>query len=104
MNYFITTLTSGPINRNFKSRTHGYFEKLEDAIAAVEINCGGLDECLYDFCVIEPCPPGIYGFLENDLDKDETIWYKWNHPKGEHGRWEKCDRPDEFKNICNFWG
>jgi hypothetical protein len=100
--YFITSMTHGPIDKNWRTRTHGYFDNLERAIKAVEINEGGLDECLYDFVVIEPIPPGIYGFLDNDIDKDETIWYKWIHPKNEHGRWEKCERPEEFRHCCNF--
>lgn len=99
MNYFITTLTSNP----FGSRTHGYFSSLEKAIDAVERNVGGMDECLYSYCVIEPCPEGIYGFLQNKLDKDETIWYKWVHPEKENGHWEKCERPEEYKNICSFF-
>jgi len=104
MNYFITAMTAGPITKNWQSHTFGYYSKLEDALTAVEKNYGGMDECLYDYIVIEPIPPGIYGFLQNDIDKDETIWYKWVHPENEFGRWERCERPEVYKHICSFFG
>lgn len=92
MSFFVTAIAFYPKNprhnKPFKTtRTFGHFPTLEQARNAVENNDGSMDECLYNFLVIEEIGYGIYASINNE-EKDET-WYKWEHPK-----WVPMSKPD----------
>lgn len=77
-------------------RCMGWFPNLEGAILAVEKNQGGLDECLYDYLVIERIQPGIQIFAK------ALQWYLWE--SGKPGHWTLCNPPEQgYVHKCN-WG
>ena len=89
MIYTITTLT----NDGEDSRCVGYFatfERAEEALAENECDINEADT--YPLAVIERVQEGLY-------PATEELWYKWN---GLLGRYVPCDKPDQFKNFCNF--
>ena len=104
MNDFIYTVTS--ITKDGRdSRCFGYYFSEVKARNAVTLNYGGLQECLYEYIVIERQTEGIHAIAE------QIQWYHWVGPDElsdllEEGRWEKCERPQEegFVGICNWNG
>lgn len=109
--YFITAMTNGPITKDWRSRTFGYFKTLDRALLAVEKNEGEMFECLYTRLVIEPLPEGIYPSVIKDNTND-NLWFKWVHDGGKPdpelpnliiGQWQRIEKcPEEFKHICGF--
>lgn len=77
------------------SRTFGYYNNLKDAIKAVEENRGSMQECLYNFIVIEAIDEGIHPKVIKEY------WFKWknNHWKPFGSSYRK---PKKFIGICNL--
>ena len=98
MNY-IYTITA--ITEDGKdSRCFGfYFSEASARLAALN-NYGSMDECLYDYLVIERQKEGIHSFA-NVLQ-----WYVWEHPDGEMGYWVIGEQPvgKRFEGITNWNG
>ena len=93
MNYFITAIYDEPglfIHRKAR-RTFGYFHTIDDAIKAVVENRGNMQECLYNYLVIEGIGEGIHRLAEQE------IWYEWKD-----GKWTLCNKPEFLKSIINF--
>jgi len=83
--HLITALTkNGRI-----SRTFGYYATEAEALEAVKENRGGMDECLYEYAVIEAVPPGIFASAE------ATHWFQWANQA-----WTPCECP--FPHVTNF--
>ena len=104
MSFFVTAIAYYPddpekrYDRPYKcTHTFGHFPTLEDAQKAVASNQGGMDECLYNFLLIEEVAYGIYGrLISADLDDPNKgeWWYKWEHPDGQEGHWVTMSKPD----------
>lgn len=78
-------------------RTWGWYPDIEQAKEALEKNYGDLYEGEYQYGVIEEVPMGVmWGGGET-----KEWWYKW---KGswEKGKFQSCEKPDEYKNIICF--
>lgn len=68
-----------------------FFHTLNKAKKCVDNNWGEMQECKYEFLVIEE----VY---ENSTSLNKEWWYKWDRNK-----WCKLiDKPDRFHNICCF--
>ena len=93
MNYFITAIYDEPGIFYYRKarRTFGYFNNLDDAFKAVEENRGSMQECLYNYLVIEGIDEGIHPIVNKEY------WYKWDD-----GKWMLCNKPEFLKSIINF--
>jgi len=96
MPWFITTLVkkerSGLTNKN--RRCFGFYNTHNEAHKAVEENRGSMEECLYDYLVIEYIEPGIHPTVEVEH------WWWWVE---ENRRWEDgIEKPEEFRGTVNF--
>ena len=112
MSFFVTTIAyypeDGPKSKYGQpykcTHTFGHFLTLDDAQEAVEGNYGGMDECLYNYLLIEEIGYGIYAGLVNDPENDKQFewWYRWEHPDGQEGHWVTMEKPDWSKGIINW--
>lgn len=113
MSFFVTAIAYYPNDPEKKydkpykqTHTFGHFPTVEEAQEAVKQNYGGMDECLYNFLVIEEVAYGIYGRIIT-ADPDEPSkgewWYKWEHPDGQEGRWVPMDKPEWSFGLIG-WG
>lgn len=82
------------------SRCFGFEMTLEQAKIDVQKNYGSMDECIFDWIVIEKQERGIHSFAI-DLQ-----WYAWEHPEGEEGHWIECQKPkgERFDFTCKWNG
>lgn len=105
MPWFITSIVSGKGNENSpkvgSTRTFGFYNTYNEAWEAVRENRGNMEECLYDYLVIEYIEPGIHP----QVHKEE--WYEWDAdmPLPEnagHGKWMPTMKPMEFEGIVNW--
>ena len=112
MSFFVTAIAYYPddtekrYDKPYKrTNTFGHFQYISDAVRAVEHNDGGMDECLYNYLVIEEIGYGIYAGIcnwEPDNPKQYEWWYQWEHPDGQEGHWVKMDKPDWSKGFLNW--
>ncbi len=112
MSFFITAIAYYPDDEEKQydkpyKRTHvfGHFPDLEGAREAVKQNLGGMDECLYNFLVIEEIAYGIYGRISSSNPNEPSNgewWYKWEHPEGQQGYWAKIDKPDWSNGLIGW--
>lgn len=93
MNYFLTSIYDGPkmfVHRKAR-RTFGYFDTLGKAYKAVSENQCNMQECLYNYLVIEGIGEGIHALCE------EEHWFCW-----EGSQWKVCEKPGFLKGTVNF--
>ena len=90
--YFITTI-------QFKNgieedrRCVGYFKSFEEAERIVLNNIGDIEETIYNYCVIENIPEGIYQYDQN------AKWYKFDDLVE---MYKPCEPPEELHNVVGF--
>ncbi len=107
MPWFITSICSDNVlneiriqNQNLRQtrpqRTFGFFNTYTEAIAAIEENRCNMQECLYDYLVLEYIDPGIHP-LSHIVE-----WFKWNDLI--ICGWMSLGKevPKEFVGIINF--
>lgn len=108
MPWFITSICSDEVLEKLRheiinpeyprpQRTFGFFDRYHEAFLAVKDNIGNMEECFYDWIVLEYIEPGIHPKVH------VTEWYKWlnsTHSPQWVPMGNKC--PDEFKGITNF--
>lgn len=78
-----------------KCHTVGWYVDEEEAFKAVMENRGGMEECLYDYAVIEEVPPGVYAIPSKEA------WFKWN---GDEGKFMPISKPEEIRSVVCFYG
>ena len=86
------------IHKRYLSRKHtfGFYNTYNEAYTAVKENRGNMEECLYDYLVMEYIEPGIHPMVHSEQ------WWRWN---GADRKWEFLDannKPSEFIQICNW--
>jgi hypothetical protein len=95
--YTITALTD---TRKDSSRCFGFFFSESAARIAASNNHGSMQECLYEYLVIEKQGEGIHAHAK------DVQWYSWvdTDKKNWDGYWCECDRPkgESFDGIINF--
>lgn len=94
MNYFITSIYDerGLFVHRKARRTFGYFKELDDALQAVKENRCNMQECLYNYLVIEGIGEGIHAYCNEDY------WFEW-----QDNHWQRILGKPEFLNgIVNF--
>ena len=74
----------------------GYYDKFEDAEAAVLFNAFDINENCYDYCVIENIPIGLYMY---DMNPN---WYKYDKTTEEYYWIDKNDIPEKYRKQCGF--
>ena len=77
----------------YASRTFGYYHDMLDALWAVHLDFGGMQECLYTHLVIEEVEEGIFPQTTGEL------WFRWDC---ENNGWAECEKPESERNIVNF--
>lgn len=90
--YFITTVQIKDGQLGY-TRCIGYFETLEKAEYIVLNNVGDIEETIYNYCVIENIPDGIYQYDQN------AKWYKFNELDEVY---KPCDKPKELNHLVGF--
>lgn len=83
--FFVTAL------RKEDTRTFGFYTNLAGALTAVDKNDGDMEECYYDYIVIES--------IESDKIHPRVVnrlWFRWDNG------WNPCDHPREYYGISNF--
>ena len=73
------------------TRTFGWFPDRQQAMKAVRDNQGSMQECLYQWMVIEAVPPGVHA------EAKAIQWYRWRK-----GRWTACPAPKWAQGLVNF--
>lgn len=101
MSKFIYTVTA-ITKEGGRSRCFGYYFGQQKAYEAALGNYGGMDECLYDYLVIEKIGPGIHAIV----DSEQVFWFKWLHEKGFDGCWIACKKPqgERFERTIGWAG
>ena len=82
-----------PMYIALRSRTFGFANSYNEAYKWVKDNMGNMQECLYDYLVLEYIEPGIHPTVHSEE------WFQWN---GVEGKWDMTERPAELKGIVNF--
>lgn len=90
MNIYTLTAIQSPSTERFNSRCWGYYFKLEQARKAAKYDYGAMNDCMYDYLVIERFKPGV---LTCGTFVD---WYKYDLG------WKKIKMPEQFKGLINF--
>ena len=107
MSFFITSIAYYPDKERYNQphkcfHTFGHFSTLQDAQSAVAKNEGGLDECLYNYLVIEEIGYGIYAGIANwepDSPGKGQWWYRWDNIIND---WWPMIKPDWSKQTINW--
>ena len=74
-------------------RTFGYFKLYDAAKNAIDNNTGNMQECWYNYLVLEYIPEGIHGKAENEE------WFEWYD---KDGAWIECEKPAWAQGIVNW--
>ena len=74
-------------------RTFGFYETLDDAERALNVNSCDLHECLYKYAVVEKMEPAIHPYVEQE------VWFKWDEDRQGFFR---ISKPKETEHYCNF--
>jgi len=82
-----------PLIKLNSHRVFGWFPDLKRAKKAVEINECDMEECYYDYLIIEEMKPGIHCKVVKEY------WHKWDAKKK---KWIKTNKPKELSNVINF--
>lgn len=90
--YFITTLQIKDRQQK-SSRCIGYFKSFKEAEHIVLNNVGDIEETIYNYCVIENIPEGIYQYDQN------AKWYKFNDLDEVY---KPCKKPKELNHLIGF--
>lgn len=88
-------------NRNPKylpsrSRTFGFYNTYNEAYEAVDTNRGSMEECVYDYIVMEYIEPGIHSEVHS------AQWWEWDTVNKKWKFLPDEDAPCEFAGICNW--
>ena len=90
--YFITTIQIKDGQLGY-TRCIGYFKTFEKAKHIVLNNVGDIEETIYNYCVIENIPDGIYQYDQN------AKWYKFNDLDEVY---KPCEKPKELNHLIGF--
>lgn len=92
--WFITSvlLQTLPIGKvDHSKRTFGFYPNYAQAFDAIKVNCGNMQECLYNYLVLEYIEEGVHG------ESKSEDWFEWNGFK-----WEECNKPYDIAGIINW--
>lgn len=79
-----------------RHRCFGFYNSYNEAYQAVEENRGSMEECVYDFIVVEYMEAGIHPMVH------ATDWWKWDITKNKWLYLSQEEWPPEFAGICNW--
>jgi len=79
-----------------RKRTFGFYPTYNEAYTAVKENRGNIEECLYDYVVMEYIEPGIHPMVHSEQ------WWAWDTEKREWRFLPEDEKPREFMGICNW--
>ena len=77
-----------------KSTTMGWYVDEEEAFQAVEENRGGIQECIYEYAIIEEVPPGVYAVPTKEA------WFKWD---AEERKFKQIPKPTEVRGLISWY-
>lgn len=96
MSFFITAIAYYPdeprYDKPYKvTRTFGHYPTQIDAEIAIEDNRCDMQECLYNYIVLEQIDYGIHAFGDNQ------VWFEWRDYM-----WQRIDKPEWAKGTLNW--
>ena len=74
-----------------EKRCVGYFFNLNEAIRTIKLNKHNIQDDLYNYCIVEEVPQGIYKYTPI------RYLYKW-----ENNTFIQIDEPIELQKVTNF--
>lgn len=77
------------------SRLIGWYGIYETAVSAVMENWCGIDECCYDYALIEKIEEGLY----RPANSNERWWFKYDH---ETNTYVPVEEPKEYEHYSGF--
>lgn len=95
MPWFITVITTDKYPaRGDRIRCFGFYNSHNDALVAVLQNRGSMQECLYEYLVIEEIADGIHP------EVIRSDWFKWSFKSKAWIGLKLC--PKTLRGISNF--
>jgi hypothetical protein len=91
---YVVTVLREHHDKVWESRSMGWYSDQNKAIDAVERNVGSIEECLYNWCVIEEFREGMMA-----VASDHPVWFRWTPDN----KWESTATPEWSKGTVN-WG
>ncbi len=79
-----------------RSRTFGFYNSYNEAYKAVEENRGSMEECVYDYIIMEYIEAGIHPMVH------ATDWWAWDTNERKWVYLPMDQWPIEFQGICNW--
>ncbi len=79
-----------------RKRTFGFYNTYNEAYEAIEENRGSMEECVYDYIIMEYIEPGIHPQVHS------VQWWAWDIDKRCWKFLAEDDSPKEFFGICNW--
>jgi hypothetical protein len=89
--FFLTSISHYPEHK-WQSRCFGYFSTIEKARGAVANNTCDMEECCYNYLVIEEIGEGIHSFASSES------WFTWEEENG----WTAIEKPKWSEGIINW--
>jgi len=99
MPWFITSIAQKKTDfsaRDRKTRCFGFYNTYNEAFKAVEENRGNMEECLYDYIVMEYIEPGIHPMVHAEQ------WWQWDETIRRWRFLPDDEKPKQFIGICNW--
>lgn len=91
----VSNQSKNPIYTPPVNRTFGFYNSYNEAYEAIVQNRGSMDECLYDYIVLEYIECGIHPVVHAEE------WFKWSQSDRMWNYLGK-NRPKEFGFVCNW--
>lgn len=95
--YLITVVRHYDGGINNDTRCWGWWPTEKEALESIEVNDCDMQECYYNYLVLEQTPSYIGGFTQKNYNQR---WYMWDK---ETDKWIACNIPLFAKNVT-AWG
>jgi len=79
-----------------RCHTFGFYNTYNEAYEAVKENRGNMEECLYEYIVMEYIEPGVHPTVY------ATQWWAWNVELKSWRFLPEAETPKEFIGICKW--
>ena len=96
MIYTLTTMIGDKGEAINGKRSWGFYHSEKKALRAIRHNFGDMDDCLYDYLVMEEYKPGVVAIAERE------VWFEWASIGELSGTWIECGKPKFSEGLVNW--